>query len=226
MSYFTKDFIKFFTELSENNNREWFKENKERYEKSVKEPFYNLVSEIITRISFDDPTIMHEAKDVIFRIYRDTRFSKDKTPYKLHASAAISSIGKAAMNDPGFYFELNHTVINFYCGMYMVDKDGVARIRNHIAHNMKQFDSILKTKKFKELFGGKILGEKSKRLPKEFTEAALKQPLIYNTQFYVHGQLDNSKILDKKLPDIIMKHYQASRELIDFFKVAMKRSNS
>lgn len=222
MPYFTKDFIMFFKELAENNNREWFNENKERYEKFVKEPFLNLVSEVITRISFDNPAITLEPKDAIFRIYRDTRFSKDKTPYKLHASAAISSIGRSAINDPGFYFELSHKGIDFYCGMYRVDNHGLAQIRNYISKNMRQFENLLKGKKFKDLFGGKILGEKSKRLPKEFLEAAQKQPLIYNTEFYIHAQLDNSKILDNKLADIIMKHYHASSDFITFFRLALK----
>lgn len=221
MQYFTKEFIKFFKELSENNNREWFNENKTRYEKFAKEPFHNFVSEILTRISFEDPTIMTDPKDVIFRIYRDTRFSKDKTPYKLHVSAAISSVSRAAVNDPGFYFEFNHQGINIYCGMYMLDREGVSRIRNFIANNPKQFEKILKGKKFKELFGGKILGEKSKRLPKELMDAAQKQPLLFNTQFYVHAQFGNSAILEPKLSDIIMKHYLGSSELIQFFKTAL-----
>lgn len=222
MPYFTKDFIKFFKELSSNNNRDWFNANKERYEKVVKEPFYNLVAEFLTRISFDDQTFFADPKDAIFRIYRDVRFSKDKSPYKLHASAAISSVARAAINDPGFYFELNHKGINIYCGSYMVDKTGLAKIRNYIMHNSKELDKILKNRKFKKLFGGEILGDKQKRLPKELMNAAEKQPLLYNTQFYIHAKLPASIITSDKLGDELYDHYEAAKEVTNFFRRALK----
>lgn len=222
MPYFTKDFIKFFKELSSNNNRDWFNSNKERYEKVVKEPFFNLVAELLTRISFDDQTFFADPKDAIFRIYRDVRFSKDKSPYKLHASAAISSVARAAINDPGFYFELSHKGVDIYCGSYIVDKIGLTKIRNSIIRNSKEFDKLLKDKKFRKYYGGEILGDKQKRLPKELMEAAEKQPLIYNTQFYLHGKLPALIITSDNLGDELYKHYEAGKEFINFFRRALK----
>ena len=90
MKYFTKDFAAFFKDLEKNNNREWFHENKKRYEDSVKNPFHNFVEELIGGLSDIFPTLTIQPKDAIFRIHRDVRFSKDKTPYKIHASALIS----------------------------------------------------------------------------------------------------------------------------------------
>lgn len=222
MPYFSKDFIKFFKELSANNNREWFNANKKRYEKSVKEPFFNLVAELLTRISFEDQTFFADPKDAIFRIYRDVRFSKDKSPYKLHASAAISSVARAAINDPGFYFEMSHKGINIYCGSYMVDKSGLTKIRNYIVNNPKKLEKILKDRKFKKYFGGEILGEKQKRLPKEYLKAAEKQPILYNTQFYIHAKLPVSLITSNKLGDELYNHFNAASELINFFKISLK----
>ena len=94
MAYFTKDFIDFFKELAANNKKEWFDFNRKRYEKSVKQPFAEFVQEMIDRIRADDPKVDISTKDAIFRINRDVRFSKDKTPYKTHMAAIVSARGK------------------------------------------------------------------------------------------------------------------------------------
>ena len=82
MSYFTKETTEFLLNLRENNKREWFHANKKVYEKHVKNPFKEFISELIFRIQEFDTDMGFEAKDAIFRINRDMRFSKDKSPYK------------------------------------------------------------------------------------------------------------------------------------------------
>ncbi|HNR54889.1 MAG TPA: DUF2461 family protein, partial [Flavobacteriales bacterium] len=86
MAWFTNDFNDFFKDLAKNNNKEWFDANRKRYEASVKEPFTAFVAEAIKRIGKHDKAVRIEPKEAIFRINRDIRFSKDKTPYKLNAS--------------------------------------------------------------------------------------------------------------------------------------------
>lgn len=220
MAYFTKDFIKFFKEIENNNNREWFHENKSRFEKNVKEPFYDMVSEILTRINIDDPNIVLEPEEAIFRIYRDVRFSKDKSPYKNYISAVISRGGRKALNMPGFYFELNHKGIGIYGGIYTTDKEGLSSLRHLIANNQSEFSKLLKEKKFSGKFGP-ILGNKSKRLPKELLAAAEKQPLIYNTEFYYHAKLPQKLILDDSLTDVMMEYYLAGKKINRFFLRAL-----
>ncbi len=221
MAYFNRDFIKFFEDLTDNNDRDWFTENKERYEKNIKKPFQELVFELITRMSFDDPKLMIEPKDAIFRIYRDIRFSKDKTPYKNHASAAINRGGRKAWNEPGVYFEMNHEGIGIYGGLYFPDKESVKKIRNYIASHMKDFNKIINSKNFKTKFNGEVLGEKSKRLPKELEEPALKQPLIFNKQFYFGCELPKLHILKDNLPDILMSYFSAGKPFNDFLKTCL-----
>jgi len=94
MSYFTKDFIKFLKGLNKNNEREWFHANKKDYVTHVKDPFKAFVQLIIDKMQKVDPTVVITPKDAIFRINRDIRFSKDKTPYKTNVSAAISAGGR------------------------------------------------------------------------------------------------------------------------------------
>ena len=103
MKYFTQDYLDFFKELAANNHKEWFDENRKRYEKSVKDPFKKFVEALIAETHKFDPSVNIEAKDAIFRINRDIRFSKDKTPYKLDRSAIISSGGRKDHSIPGFY---------------------------------------------------------------------------------------------------------------------------
>ena len=94
MKFFTSDYNKFFIDLAGNNNREWFHANKKRYEENVREPFKAFTQEMITRINADDSEINVEPKNCIFRINRDLRFTKDKTPYKMQMGAVIAKGGK------------------------------------------------------------------------------------------------------------------------------------
>lgn len=123
MSFFVKDFIDFFSELEKNNNKVWFDENKKRYEKYVKIPFIEFVTEIIIRVQEDDSLVNINAKEAIFRINRDVRFSNDKSPYKSHTSAAISAGGKKDFAYPGIYLELSHKGLGVYGGIINLIKN-------------------------------------------------------------------------------------------------------
>ena len=221
MNYFTQDFLKFFKELEKNNNREWFNKNKSRYEESVKKPFEAFITELIRRIHDEDPNINTNPKDSIFRIYRDVRFSPDKRPYKTHASAVISAGGRKDMRDPGHYIELSAKEIRFYGGLYMIEKNDLQMIREHIAANTARFNKLIGDKKFKKVFG-KMLGEQNKRIPPEFKEAYEKQPLIANKQFYFFAKLDTKELPNKKLTDKLMNFYKVAKPINNFLKQALR----
>lgn len=222
MAHFTEDFLKFFQGLAKNNEREWFHANKKDYETHVKNPFKDFVQLIIDKMQEVDPTVVILPKDAIFRINRDIRFSKDKTPYKTNVSAAISAGGRKDHSKPGIYFEMGAEKFGIYSGVYMPDKNQLQSIREGIASQPKEFGKILKDRKFKK-FWGEIHGEKNKRIPKEFKEDVETQPLIANKQFYVMTQFDADKILDPKLDKIIMDHYLAAKPMGDFFYEAIYR---
>ena len=94
MAYFDTDYLEFFKELAGNNHKEWFDIHRKRYEQSVKIPMQVFVKDLILALKRIDKEIQIEPKDAIFRINRDIRFSKDKSPYKLQSSAIISKYGK------------------------------------------------------------------------------------------------------------------------------------
>jgi uncharacterized protein (TIGR02453 family) len=221
MSYFNKSFIEFFKGLSANNTSAWFAENKKTYETAVKEPFKQLVEEMIRRIQKHQPEIAIGASDAIFRINKDVRFAKEKIPYNTHVSANISSQGRKSKEEPGFYFQLSHDKIMMYGGAYMVEPPTLQKIRSTIASDPKKFAALYNEKNFKEKFGS-IQGEKNKKIPDEFKEAVVKEPLIANKQFYYGAELDAKAILKDDLPDVLMEYYQAGKKMNDYLKAAMK----
>ena len=221
MPYFTQDFIAFFQELSSNNNREWFHANKKRYEQSVKLPFKHFVEEIIDRVGADDPNVIITAKDSIFRINRDIRFSPDKTPYKTQMSAIVSAGGKKDKSVPGLYFQFGAEDARLYSGAHMLEKNTLQNIREGIAANLKEFDRLINDPPFKQKWGN-IQGDKHKRLPKELKAAAEQQPLIFNKSFYYFVQLEPEIILKEELADMIMDYYFAANPLKAFFVKYMK----
>ena len=220
MSYFSQDFIDFFKELEVNNDRDWFTENKKRYENSVKKPFAKFIDDLI--IAFQDiyPNLTMTSKESIFRIYRDVRFSQDKKPYKNHSAAIVSEHGKKNMTMPSLYVQANHVDFSIYSGCYQLEKDNLKSVRFHIAENIEEFKALYADNRFQEVFG-EIQGEKNKRLPTDFMEAANKEPLIFNKSFYYFKKLPAETILDDSLISIIHKNYEAALPLNHFFEEAL-----
>jgi uncharacterized protein (TIGR02453 family) len=221
MKFFTKAFLDFFRDLSANNATEWFQANKKRYESDVKQPFEAFVSEMIARIAKVEPESAIEPKDAIFRINKDTRFSKDKSPYKTFVSANISQYGRSNKAYPGFYFQLSHTGIEIFGGAYMPEKDELQRLRTLIAGDLPKFERIINGAAFKKHYG-QLQGEAIKRMPEEWKSAFEKQPLVANKQFYFQGKLPASVIVEDKLPDRLFSYFEAAREVNGFLRKAFK----
>jgi uncharacterized protein (TIGR02453 family) len=154
---FSPEFFKFFRELEKNNEREWFEANKERY-KSV------VVAQLGDFIIALGATFGKEAKHFrfdprgtggsMFRIYRDTRFSKDKTPYKTHASAHFRHENAKDVHAPGYYIELNAKEVSFGCGMYMPEPPVLAMIRDRIVDKPAEWKKARDAASIKRAFGG------------------------------------------------------------------------
>lgn len=208
MAWFTPDFNRFFKDLAKNNNKEWFDANRKRYEESVKKPFEAFTAEAIGRIAKHDRSVAIAPKDAIFRIHKDIRFSKDKTPYKLEASAIVSPAGRKDHNTPGIYFAFGPESVKFYGGCYSPDKDQVTAIREAIMRDGKGFRKVIGAKTFTTLFGT-VQGDANKVLPAEFKAAALKEPLIANKQFYVGAEKPAGSVTDPGLMDMLMDHWLA-----------------
>lgn len=220
MSWFTRDFLTFFDALKQNNTREWFHENKKLYETAVKEPFAELVEDLIYRISGEEPGFDVEPKDAIFRINRDVRFSKNKEPYKTHVAANISPAGRKSDAGPGFYIHFSSDEAYVGGGIYMPGKELLDTIRQTIAADPEALDVVLGEKNFREKYG-ELLGEKNKVLPSGYKAVVARQPLIANKQFYYMADLKPDFILADDLPEQLMEYYHAGRGMNEYLNNAI-----
>lgn len=212
MQYFTPAFFKFFDELTKNNNKEWFDANRERYENDVKKPFKKLIEDLTKKLGKDIPGLNQEIHKSIFRINRDIRFSKDKSPYKNNVAAVFSKKGTQDIDFPGFYLHIGSKEILVGGGKYEVSKEQLAKIRQEIFYNNKAFKKILNDKNFKTKFG-KLDGDKNKVLAPEYKEFQTEQPYIANKQFWYHATLTRKDILSDNLDTTLLTYFKAGMKM-------------
>lgn len=144
--------LKFLKELQKNNNKPWFDANRKAYE-AAKADFSGFVQTIIDKHGKHDPSIAHlAAKDCTFRINRDVRFSKDKSPYKNNMGAYMSKDGKKGFA-AGYYFHMQPGESFCGGGLYMPPPELLKNVRQEIDYNWKEFYKIINSKKFKAVFG-------------------------------------------------------------------------
>jgi len=171
-SPFTQATFKFLTELTRNNTREWFNGNKERYERDVKEPMLNFIASMqkpLSRISkyvVADPSPMGGS---MFRIYRDTRFASDKTPYKTHVAAQFRHIAARDAHAPGFYLHIGPDGNYVGGGIWHPDSAGLALIRARIASRPKDWERVVKNRKLREMCGD-VGGDSLMRPPRGYAD--------------------------------------------------------
>lgn len=206
----TKDFFAFFAALEKNNTREWFEAHKADFDRHVKAPFHDLVEKLVDEMRAEDPLITMTAKDAVFRLHRDVRFSKDKRPYKTNMAAAIARGGRKDMASPGLYVEINAKGGHVAGGIYMPEKEQLADIRAWIAEHHKDLRKALKAPAFTKAFG-ELRGERNKIVPAEFREAAAIEPLIANKQFYYWGDVSKEDLMAKDAARRIMKMHAAAK---------------
>ncbi len=220
MKYFDEDFLAFFEELEKNNSKSWFDLNRKRYEKSVKIPFKKFMANLVSELQSLYPEKNLEENYSIMRINRDIRFSKDKTPYKIQMSSIILPNGKKDKSKPGFYIQANHKDVRVYSGCHGLDKTQLQSIREQIKGNLDEFSELISSKDFVDLYG-EILGEKYRRIPKEYVEVAQKQPLINNKEFYWYFKISSEELLKDDLIASLTSKYKKALPLNWFFENAL-----
>jgi uncharacterized protein (TIGR02453 family) len=222
----TKEFYDFFKSLAANNHKDWFDANRKEYEQHVKIPFEHLVHDIIEALRKVDPQYDHlQAKDCIFRINRDIRFSNDKTPYKLNRSAIINPGGRKSRGPAGFYFEIGPGECAFYAGAYMPEKQELYGIRKSILNDPEKFFEIIGSAAFKKRFG-EVQGSKQKRLDKEFKDISEKEPLIFNTQFYIMHKFEPELTQKKEFVKYLLDLNNAAKDFADFINRGFQQTET
>jgi len=164
-----KALLEFLSGLEQNNNRPWFAWNKPAYD-VLREEFEILVTDVTARVQkFDRGLGPVDPKKAMFRIYRDTRFSKDRTPYKTHFSAAIRDRSKRGL-EPGYYFHIDHEgMLLVGGGIYRPEPEILKRVRRYIATKPATLTKMLRSPRFKKTYGAFIEEDALSRPPKGYS---------------------------------------------------------
>lgn len=213
---FPAEGIAFLQELKENNDREWFTPRKEIFESQVKAPMVALVDAVNGELASFAPDYITEPAKAIYRIYRDTRFSADKTPYKTHIAANLHRQGWDKHTAAGYYFSVGAGEIEIAAGVYMPGPEELLRLRQFISGNYDEFQAILSDKKAGKLVGS-VQGDALSRPPKGFRTDDPAIDWIKKKQWYYY---DTSMPLEvattpKFLPELI-KRLKAMSPFVSF----------
>lgn len=208
------DLFKFLSELKENNNKEWFDANRERY-KELRTHFTNYITLLINELTKLDPSLgTLDPKKTIFRINRDIRFSKDKSPYKTNMGAFISPGGKN-LNLAGYYFHVEPGASMVAGGIYMPPSRELKMIRQEIFENIAEFRSIIENKKFRDTFG-EIYGEKLKTAPQGYPKDHPDIDLLRYKSYTVAKEVPDSFLTSPDSLNEVMKIYRQMKPMNDF----------
>lgn len=211
--------IKFLNELSANNNKDWFDANRKTYE-SCRKDFITLVSSIIGEIAKFDPELTDvDPKKCIFRINRDIRFSKDKTPYKTNFGALMGANGKKT-EGTGFYIHLAPGQNFAGGGIYMPPPETLAAIRQEIDYNPEALQQLLGTKDFQETFG-EIRGDKLKTAPKGYPKDHPNIELLRLKSFYVIKEFSEKEMVADGFFDSLVSTYEKAHTFNQYLKEAI-----
>ena len=204
----TEDIINFLKELNENNNREWFAQNKSRYEK-VKSKFDEISRLLISEISIFDNDIKNvDVKDCVFRIYRDIRFSTDKTPYKTHFGVYIASAGGRKSQRGGYYLHLDPAGSFIAVGVWCPPPNILKALRQSVCDNIDELNEIRNEVGFNTYFKTFFEEDKLKNVPAGFPRDFPDAELLKLKHYMVEYKLDD-KILNAS--DFVLQLAQIAR---------------
>ena len=180
-SHFQPALFKFMKDLAKNNKREWFLANKERYEREVKLPLQGFIADFAPRLNKISPHFLADPRPTggsMFRIYRDTRFSNDKRPYKTHAAAQFRHVSGKDVHAPGFYMHLEPGNVFAGVGLWRPDGETAGAVRDAIVEHPAKWKRAIGGKTFKESF--EVGGDSLKRAPRGYDA---EHPLIDYLKF-------------------------------------------
>ena len=219
-----KQALEFLKELKENNNREWFQENKNRYEASRDMIIQFLDQKLIPGLALIDPSVQNlTGKKCIFRIYRDIRFSKDKTPYKTNFGASMGLGGKK-LQTAGYYLHIQPGNSFVGGGIYHPTSDELKAIRKEIYFRLDKLNKIRTNPDFKKTFG-EITGDKLQRMPLGFPKDFADQEILKFKDYLVIKHLSDEDILRPDLDKYLLSIFKLQKPFNDFLNEALLNGN-
>jgi len=216
---FTAETLRFFKQLAAHNNKEWFEAHRDDYENNVREPMRDLVEELDVRFARFAPEIGGDPKRSMFRINRDIRFSKDKSPYKTnagcwfqHRSASRKVGSEAAEGSAGFYFHLQPGKSFIGAGVWMPPRPQLNKLRSAIAEKPEGFVRMVQS--LPKRFGGVSDEGALKRMPRGYSEDHPAAKWLKYQSFTTGRSLTDAQVTSTKLPALLEREYEAMLPLV------------
>jgi uncharacterized protein (TIGR02453 family) len=211
--YFSEESLKFLRALKRNNRREWFDPRKPLFESTLKAPMLKVVEGVTAAMMDFSPEHVRPAAKCMMRIYRDTRFSNDKTPYKTRVAAWWSRHGLEKTSGGGYYMHISPENLTIAAGVYMPERDQLMAIRAFLLAHHEELRRMLKDKKLLRLFAVDN-GERLTRPPKGFPADHPAIDLLKCRQWAVFAKLPVKEALSPKLVKTIADHFRAVAPLV------------
>jgi uncharacterized protein (TIGR02453 family) len=219
---FPREGIQFLRDIARHNNRDWFLPRKPIFEEQVKRPMRELVEKLNAALQAFAPQYVTDPGKAIYRFYRDTRFSKDKKPYKEQIAASFHGSGVAAHADGGFYCAVSRSAVAVGGGVYMPEPPTLLAIRNRIAERHLEFRKILQAGPVKRLLGD-LHGELLSRVPKGFPADHPAADLLRFKRFILYVELPPDLAATSAIYSEIVKRFRAMTPFLIFLEAAQAK---
>lgn len=220
---FPAELFGFLRALAENNNRDWFNDNKIDYEEFIVEPVTGFVTAIATPLEAISQNFVADPRrsgGSMFRIYRDTRFSRDKRPYKTNVGCHFRHVAGKSAHAPGFYLHLQPGNVFVGAGIWKPDGPALEKIRNAIVEYPDKWEAAFSDRRLWQRFG-EIEGEHLKRAPRGFDADHVHVEHLKMKSFFIHQSLDEALATSPELIDEVIAAYTDSVPLVRFLTRAV-----
>ena len=222
-SPFTKKTLAFLRALKRNNDREWFRARKDDYEAHVRGPMIELLGRLDADFRTFAPELISEPRVCLYRIYRDTRFSNDKTPLKTHIAAHFPSRGLPKGEGAGLYLEIAPQWVWVGGGLYMPSADDLRMIREHIAETHPKLRRTVRTPAFRKAVG-ELGGEQLTRVPRGYPKEHPAEHYLRFKQFLAGKEYPAEFALSPRFYPELLKTFRGILPLVRFLNTPLRQN--
>jgi uncharacterized protein (TIGR02453 family) len=212
---FSPNALSFLRALKRNNRREWFQPRKEKYEALIKTPMLEFVACLNQELARFAPNYVTPPEKAVYRIYRDTRFSPDKTPYKTHIAATFPHHRAVKREGAVFYLHFTEKELLAFAGVYSPDRDELLAYRTLLHQNHEEFEAILNNKSLRKTVGD-LQGEQLTRMPKGFPVDHPAEALLRKKQWYLESTLDIGLLTTPRVVPELAKRFALMAPMVEF----------
>jgi uncharacterized protein (TIGR02453 family) len=222
---FPAEGIKFLRDLKKNNNREWFAPRVETYKQKVRAPMLELVEALHRSMLKFAPNYVGEPPRCLYRIYRDIRFSKDKTPYKTRVDALFWRNSLEKDEGAAYYISVSPENVFLGAGLYMPSPASLLAVRQHVAANANDFRSTFESKKVRTRMG-ELKGTRLTRMPKGFSADDPAAELLKHKQFVLSGTLTEPGLATSpRLFRELVSRMEAVTPFVEFLDMPLRKKS-